>query len=723
MRLLTILVLTLAPTVAAAQSIADAEHVVVAGDPARFCGWPANNGVWHWGDEILVGFTEGDFVNSGGHNISGIQHSKFARSLDGGATWAPFDPDNFLDDENIKWLPKGKTRLSAPMDFSNPGFAMRVFATGYHGNDDPEGGFYYSYDRGAHWIGPHTLGDLNGHPELADTVLTPRTDYVVTGPTSCFLFISVNLSVTERTSRLACIKTDDGGLNFEFVSWITPAAQEFRSIMPQTVRLSNGDYLLACRKIFNTSFHVGLIDSYVSTDECKTWTYRSRIKEMKTHSNPPALVELADGRVCCIYGDRDAKTIAGRYSSDQGLTWGEEFVVRRDYQSVDEWADLGYPRLVQRTDGRLVAMYYWATAERPQQHIAASIWDPAPPPAPKHQTLFSAGMNGIPIYRIPALAVTKRGVVVAVCDARANEGQDLPNDIDLVMRRSMDSGETWTSSQVIADFGTLGCGDSSLLLDRETGRLWCFFTHAPDGVGVGTSQPGIDGQTFQLHLMYSDDDGERWSAPRNINADVKNPAWDAVWSSPGNGYQDDDGRLYFPVSRKSGEVLYSHFIFSDDHGGSWKMGGPAGERSEEWMLVQGRNGQLIGNMRNHYGKHLRAVATSLDRGATWADYQHHPELADSVCQACLTWYDPDTKEYMIFSNPADTERRRMTIKVSPNEGKSWPYRMVLHEGPAAYSSMAVLPDGQVGILYERGEKTPYESVVFAKFSLDWALNR
>ncbi len=337
-------------------------------------------------------------------------------------------------------------------------------------------------------------------------------------------------------------------------------------------------------------------------------------------------------------------------------------------------------------------------------------------PNNSERVLFHNGMNGVPNYRIPALAVTNNDVVIAVCDARADRGQDLPNNIDLVMRRSTDSGDSWEPSRVIADFGLEGGGDAALLVDRETGRLWCFFTYAPDGVGVRTSQPGIDGQTFQLHLMHSDDDGETWSTPRNINGDVKNPEWDAVWSSPGNGYQDDEGRLYFPLSRKSDDQLYSHFIFSDDHGKTWRMGGPAGANTNEWILLQRRDGDLIANLRSDAGKNLRAVASSSDRGDTWTELDHHPGLIEPVCQASMIWYEA-AKSHLLFSNPADVTRRRMTIKLSQDEGRTWPVETVIYGGPAAYSSMAVLPDGHIGILYERGVKSPYETVTFTKVSL------
>ena len=152
---------------AEAQQPVVAQHSIAAIEKDRFHGWPANNGAWQWGDELLVGFTQGDFAPQDGHNIAGIQQSKFARSLDGGVTWQVFDPENFLDGEDIKWLPKGKTMLDTPMDFANPGFAMRVFASGYHGNDDPEGGFYFSYDRGATWKGPHFFATRGNSPEDA----------------------------------------------------------------------------------------------------------------------------------------------------------------------------------------------------------------------------------------------------------------------------------------------------------------------------------------------------------------------------------------------------------------------------------------------------------------------------------------------------------------------------------------------------------------------------
>lgn len=109
--------LTLSSGVMAQQPL-EVEHYIAAIEENRFHGWPGNNGAWQWGNEILVGYTQGDFEKRDGHDITGIQESKFARSRDGGQTWEMFDPENYLDDENIKWLPKGKTKLDKPMDFT-----------------------------------------------------------------------------------------------------------------------------------------------------------------------------------------------------------------------------------------------------------------------------------------------------------------------------------------------------------------------------------------------------------------------------------------------------------------------------------------------------------------------------------------------------------------------------------------------------------------------------
>ena len=344
---------------------------------------------------------------------------------------------------------------------------------------------------------------------------------------------------------------------------------------------------------------------------------------------------------------------------------------------------------------------------------------------PQSQALFISGTDGVATYRIPGLAVTNHEVVVAIADRRYDRGQDLPNNIDIVMRRSKDSGVTWSDIQILVDFpGAAGGGDASLLVDRETNRLWMFYVHGAEGIGTKTSQPGFGEDTLRLHLKHSDDDGATWSDYRDITAEVKDPAWKAVWSSPGRGYQDRAGRLYFPLSHSTDDDSFSNYIVSDNHGETWDMSAAAGSGGvNESMLIERADGSLMANMRSGDGTNYRAIAYSYDRAQRWCGFHHHTQLIEPECQACMIWYttvsDGADRNRLLFSNPAATDRRRMTVRLSYDEGDTWPIEKVLHEGPTAYSCMAILPDGTIGILYERGEDRPYETVTFAKFGLAW----
>jgi len=338
------------------------KDVVVYGGANIFCGWPANNGVWCWqGKEILVGFECGGYKVQEGHNLDRDKphHTVLARSKDGGETWVMEDPDNFVGDaEETKPCPGG-------IKFDHPDFAMRI---GW-------GSFFISYDRGHTWQGPFDFGNLMNEPELAGLENTSRTDYIVNGSNDCFLFMSARKPGTGTRDRAFCARTTNGGKTFKFVSWINPEpVGTTRGAMPSTVRISKTKLVSALRRK-----HPGQwVDVFVSNDNGGSWRFLSKVADTgRWNGNPPALVRLRDGRLCCVYGNRSKRQLIASYSKDEGATWGREIVLRDDFQ-VDSFndPDLGYPRLVQRADGKLVAMYYWATKEHPHQHIAATIWDP-----------------------------------------------------------------------------------------------------------------------------------------------------------------------------------------------------------------------------------------------------------------------------------------------------------------------------------------------------------
>lgn len=370
------LTLVIALSVSLAQQIQNVEHTIVAIEKGKFHGWPANNGIWIWGNEILVGFTQTDYEETESHNIKNDSPllSKLARSKDGGKSWTVFDPVNYVGDNGKK------TKLTEPINFLREGFALRVSGDTYHGNKDPEGQFFYSYDKGKIWNGPFYLGDVSKLSRFSRYILTPRTDYLVLGEKECLIFISSRIPETGMSDKISVIHTKDGGLTFQLLSdYVVSESDPHRAAMPNTVRISDNELVMSIRRRVIADNTKNWLDLYYSYDLGKTWEFRSKIGDTGAYNgNPPSLVKLNDGRLCSVYGDRNSSRIVGRYSSDSGKSWTNEFIVRDDFYTRErqDMKDLGYCRVVQNSDGEIVAVYYWATKENPEQHIAASIWKP-----------------------------------------------------------------------------------------------------------------------------------------------------------------------------------------------------------------------------------------------------------------------------------------------------------------------------------------------------------
>jgi len=165
-------------------------------------------------------------------------------------------------------------------------------------------------------------------------------------------------------------------------------------------------------------------------------------------------------------------------------------------------------------------------------------------------------------------------------------------------------------------------------------------------------------------------------------------------------------------------ALYGTYglVVSTDAGKSWKLGGIVGPDCNECQTAELSDGRVLLNMRTVRKTNRRLVAVSADGGETFAEPVEDAALVEPACQASLIRLG---KGVLAFSNPASTKREKMTVRLSPDDGKTWPHGRVLYEGPAAYSCLSVLPDGRIGCLYERGEKGPYERIVLARFSRDW----
>jgi sialidase-1 len=341
--------------------------------------------------------------------------------------------------------------------------------------------------------------------------------------------------------------------------------------------------------------------------------------------------------------------------------------------------------------------------------------------------VFVAGTEGYHTFRIPSVLATPRGSLLAFCEGR-KQGRGDSGDIDLVLRRSTDGGATWGPLQVVADVGPNTIGNPCPVVDRDTGTIWLALTA---NLGPDTQRQILDGTsrgTRTAWMTRSTDDGQTWSRPIEITASVKARDWTWYATGPGVGIQLQSGRLlvscdhYLAGSQAAG----SHVIFSDDRGATWKLGGAVGGGVNECQVAELGDGTLVLNMRNIPARPGagRAVATSTDAGMSWTEPVRQPALVEPGCQASLIGFvdrslTDRSRVRLLFSNPASGKRERMTVRASDDGGATWPRSGVLHAGPSAYSCLAVLADRTLGCLYERGEKSAYERITFARFGIEW----
>ena len=352
-----------APLAARAAAPRVLEHVIVYKERGRFGGWPANHGIWRWGNEILVGFSAAYFMKmpADRHQVDNTKPEEpgLARSLDGGRTWSIEAPPSLLPPEHGG---RPVTPLAEPMDFTAPGFAMKLRLTGIHQGPSR---LWHSADKGKTWHGPYEF------PLLEQRGIAARTDYLVKSRREALAFVTASKR-NGREGRPLCVRTADGGLTWSIRGWIGEEPEGF-SIMPSSVRLPDGRILTAVR--VKQDQKTDWIDLYESPDDGVTWRYVTRPVPFTggMSGNPPSMVRLKDGRLCITYGYRgEPYGIRAVFSADAGRAWSEPFILRADGAA---W-DIGYTRTVERPDGKLVTVYYFPEQQFTERIIVATIWDP-----------------------------------------------------------------------------------------------------------------------------------------------------------------------------------------------------------------------------------------------------------------------------------------------------------------------------------------------------------
>jgi sialidase-1 len=369
---------------------------------------------------------------------------------------------------------------------------------------------------------------------------------------------------------------------------------------------------------------------------------------------------------------------------------------------------------------RTLALFLAALALAPS-HSAADA-----PAEPVRTALYTSGKEGFGRVRIPALIVSQKGTVLAFCEGR-HKPSGLTGDIDLVLKRSTDDGRSWQPLQIVADDGPNTLGNPCPVIDQTTGTIWLPFTRSlgPDTESQITE--GTSKGTTKVWLTKSSDDGATWAKPIDISETTKLANWTWYGTGPGIGLQMPSGRLVIPsYHAEAGTQMYkSHMIFSDDHGASWRLGNSIGDYTAECQVALLSNDTLMLNARTiEGGGEFRSIATSSDGGSTWTKPTLDAHLSEPHCQGCvyvLTDGKDGHKRRMLFLNPPGPgpHRREITLRLSYDEGKTWPIAKKLDQGPSAYSCLALLPDGTIGCLYERGETRSDQEISFAKFTLEW----
>lgn len=318
--------------------------------------------------------------------------------------------------------------------------------------------------------------------------------------------------------------------------------------------------------------------------------------------------------------------------------------------------------------------------------------------------------NGSPRFRIPALTKAPNGDLLAFYDRRPTQ-DDLPNNIAIVMRRSRDEGVTWGALQVIrAEAAPRGFGDPSVLVDRQTGRIFCFYAAGVNN-GFMAGTPGVDHDDPDvLHADYSfsDDNGATWQH-RRITEQIKDPVWGGMFASSGEGIQLRQGRyagrLIQQYAVRHQNQNWALAAYSDDHGETWQHGPLIGPGADENKSVELSDGRVMLNSRR---SGARSVAISEDGGVTYPALVPDPQQVDPGCNgAILRLYpeaapgDPRAKILVLLNDEDRDFRANLTAKVSWDDGAHWPGRVVIDPEATGYSTGTPLGGGKVGVLYER----------------------
>lgn len=371
--------------------------------------------------------------------------------------------------------------------------------------------------------------------------------------------------------------------------------------------------------------------------------------------------------------------------------------------------------------------------------------------------IFKAGDDGYTLYRIPGMVVTAKGTVLAYCEARKSDRGDW-GPIDIVLRRSTNGGKSWGPMQSVANVpgpkakNPVAIAQKLVVGDKDV---------TYNNVAAIADSNGSIHMLFCLEYMRcfyqrSDDDGISWTKPIEITSTFEafRPQydWKVLATGPAHGIQLKNGRLVVPVWMSLGTGGHAHrpsvvsVIYSDDRGTTWKAGEIAAPNTEEFInpnetvIAQLADGRVLLNIRSESKANRRLISTSADGATGWTKPAFHNELLEPICMASLVRFSETPsgdRNRLLFANPNNLDRadgkttpglgrdrKNVSVKLSYDEGTSWPVNKTLEASFSGYSDLAVLPDGTALCFYERGStdgKSAYKTglLTVARFNLEW----
>jgi sialidase-1 len=384
-------------------------------------------------------------------------------------------------------------------------------------------------------------------------------------------------------------------------------------------------------------------------------------------------------------------------------------------------------------------------------YLLAGGWLSATEPLMEKADLFQEGQGGYKLYHIPGVAVTAKDTVLAWCEAR-KKGSDW-DAIDILLRRSSDNGKSFSEPKRIADV-------KGPIAKNPFAQRLSFVNTNDVTYNNPVLIPDRDGSVHGLFCveymrcftMRSVDDGATWSEPAEITSVFesfrKAYDWKVLATGPDHGIQLKSGRLVVPVWLSTGTGGNAHrpsvtaTIYSDDGGKSWHAGEIAVPCTEAWInpnetvAVELLDGRVMLNVRNESKAHRRLVTVSPDGATRWSEPRFDDALLEPICMGSIVRFPArdGAPACLLFSNPdnltcesgkevpgKNRDRKNLTVKLSADEGQTWPVGRVLEPGPSMYSDLAVAADGTIFCFYGRGLKKGFagDRLTLARFNMAW----